>query len=68
MVLKNTTRDVGAAENVGKRSILATELEGNSSEQLWVVITGACEIRKPYSLVFGESFKLSWKDKPLQSM
>jgi len=34
MVLKNTSQDVGAAENVGKHGVLVTELEGNSSERL----------------------------------
>ena len=41
MVLKNTSQDVGAAENVGKHGVLVTELEGNSSERLWVVIPNA---------------------------
>jgi len=44
MVIKNTTKDLGAAENVGKGGFVVTELEDNSEVRLWVVIPGGSEI------------------------
>jgi len=34
MVLKNTTKDLEAAKNVGKGGIVFTELKGNSAEKI----------------------------------